>query len=108
MFASFVNFLRLIVNQRDLILSMAKRQVATQHVGSLLGFVWTFINPMVMIGVFWFVFSVGFRVQPVKDVPFVVWLTAGLAIWNLFAIRAVFHHLKLNPTAIFDYRKLLG
>jgi len=64
---------------------MAKRQVATQHIGSLLGFIWTFINPMVLIGVLWFVFSVGFKAHPVKDVPFVVWLTAGMAIWNLFA-----------------------
>jgi len=85
MLTSFIRFLRLIVSQRSLIVSMAKRQVATQHVGSLLGFIWTLIHPMVLIGVFWFVFSVGFKVQPVKDVPFVVWLTAGMAIWNLFA-----------------------
>ena len=41
---------------------MAKREVATQYVGSLLGFIWTFINPMVMIFVFWVIFSVGFMV----------------------------------------------
>jgi lipopolysaccharide transport system permease protein/teichoic acid transport system permease protein len=64
---------------------MAKRQLAAQYVGSLLGFLWTFINPMVLIGVFWFVFSVGFKAQPVQNVPFVVWLTAGMAVWNLFA-----------------------
>jgi lipopolysaccharide transport system permease protein/teichoic acid transport system permease protein len=44
-----------------------------------------FINPMVMIFVFWVVFSVGFRVQPKNDVPFVVWLTAGMAAWFVFA-----------------------
>ena len=64
---------------------MAKREVATQYVGSLLGFIWTFINPMVMIFVFWVVFSVGFRVQPANNVPFVVWLTAGMAAWFVFA-----------------------
>ncbi len=64
---------------------MARREVATQYVGSLLGFIWTFINPMVMIFVFWVVFSVGFRVQPKNDVPFVVWLTAGMAVWFVFA-----------------------
>ena len=85
MISSFIKFLRLIVNQKGLILSMAKRQVASQYVGSFLGFFWTFINPVVMVGVFWFVFSVGFKVQPVKDVPFVVWLTAGFAVWSLFA-----------------------
>ena len=40
---------------------------------------------MVMIFVFWVVFSVGFRVQPKNDVPFVVWLTAGMAAWFVFA-----------------------
>jgi lipopolysaccharide transport system permease protein/teichoic acid transport system permease protein len=64
---------------------MARREVANQYVGSLLGFIWTFINPIVMIIVFWVVFSVGFRVQPKNDVPFVVWLTAGMAVWFVFA-----------------------
>ncbi len=85
MFKSFFYFIRLIFLQRHLILSMAKREVATQYVGSLLGFTWTFINPLVMIVVFWVVFSVGFRVQPTNNVPFVVWLTSGMAPWFIFS-----------------------
>lgn len=85
MIKSFYYFLRLIFLQKHLIVSMAKREVATKYVGSLLGFIWTFINPIVMIIVFWIVFSVGFRVQPTKNVPFVVWLTAGMAVWFVFA-----------------------
>ncbi len=81
----FIFFLRLIILQRDLIFSMAKREVATQYVGSLLGFIWTFIHPAAMIFVFWVVFSIGFRVQPVNNVPFVVWLTAGMAAWFAFS-----------------------
>jgi len=38
-----------------------------------------------LIFVFWVVFSVGFRVQPTNNVPFVVWLTAGMAAWFVFA-----------------------
>ena len=64
---------------------MAKREVTNQYIGSLLGFIWTFINPVVMIFVFWVVFSIGFRVQPSNNVPFVVWLTAGMAAWFVFA-----------------------
>jgi len=82
---SFFSFIRLIFTQRDLIVSMAKREVATQYVGSLLGFIWTFIHPMAMITVFWVVFSVGFKVQPASNVPFIVWLTAGMAAWFVFA-----------------------
>ena len=85
MIKRFLFFIRLIFSQKHLILSMAKREVATQYVGSLLGFIWTFINPMVMIFVFWVVFSVGFRVQPTNNVPFVVWLTAGMASWFVFS-----------------------
>ncbi len=85
MFIHLFDFLKLIVLKRSLIFSMTKRELATQYIGSLLGFVWTFVHPLVMITVFWFVFSVGFRSQPMNDVPFVVWLTAGMAPWFLFS-----------------------
>ncbi len=85
MIKRFYRFLHLIVYQRSLIATMAKREVATQYVGSFLGFIWTFINPLVLILVLWVVFSVGFRVKPLSDVPFVVWLTAGMAAWFVFA-----------------------
>lgn len=81
----FIEFLKLILTQRGLIVTMTKRELATQYVGSLLGFIWTFIHPLVMITVFWFVFSVGFRSQPMNNVPFVVWLTAGMAPWFMFS-----------------------
>ena len=82
---SFFTFIQLLVRQRYLIISLAKREVANRYVGSLLGFIWTIINPLITIFVFWVIFSVGFKVQPVKDVPFVVWLTAGMAAWFVFA-----------------------
>ena len=85
MLRSFYYFIRLIYLQKHMIFSMAKREVATQYVGSLLGFIWTFIHPMVLIFVFWVVFSVGFKVKPTNNVPFVVWLTAGMASWFVFS-----------------------
>jgi lipopolysaccharide transport system permease protein/teichoic acid transport system permease protein len=71
--------------QKPLIISLAKREIANLYVGSALGILWAFIQPLTMILVFWFIFSVGFRVQPSRDVPFVVWLTAGMAPWFYFA-----------------------
>ncbi len=85
MITSFINFLKLIFEKRGLIISMSKREITTQYVGSLLGFIWTFIHPLVMVLVFWFVFSVGFKSKPMGDIPFVVWLTAGMAPWFLFS-----------------------
>ena len=81
----FANFLLTLYQRRSLIAEMAKRDIATQHAGSLLGFFWTFVNPLVMIFILWLVFSVGFKAAPKGDVPFVIWLTAGMAMWNTFS-----------------------
>jgi lipopolysaccharide transport system permease protein len=80
----FAEFVALLYRRRSLIFEMAKRDIATQHVGSLLGFFWTFINPLIMIAILWFVFGFGFKSAPRGNVPFVIWLTAGMAIWNTF------------------------
>ncbi len=67
------------------ITTLAAREIRSQYIGSFLGFFWQFLNPMVLILVFWVVFSIGFRVQPTQGVPFIVWLTAGIAAWFAFA-----------------------
>lgn len=80
-----IQFFKQIFAQRDLIAIMAKRDLQARYAGSFLGWIWSFIQPFVMIFVFWFIFSVGFRVKPTNDVPFVVWLTAGMAAWFVFS-----------------------
>lgn len=64
---------------------MAKRDLKMRYAGSFLGILWAVIQPLVMILVFWFVFSVGFKVRPNNDVPFVVWFAAGLSAWSVFS-----------------------
>lgn len=65
--------------------TLALREIRQQYIGSTLGIVWQVITPLVLIAVFWVVFSVGFRVQPASGVPFAVWLTAGMAAWFVFS-----------------------
>lgn len=118
-FSGFTRFIKLVLHHRHLIVAMSKREVAAKYVGSFLGFAWTFIKPMVMICVFWFVFSVGFKSKPMGDIPFVVWLAAGLAPWFYFsevvqnatvAIVGNSHLVKktLFPTQILPVIKLLS
>ena len=82
---AFLDFLRLIGTRRYLIWELIKREVMAQYIGSRLGFVWTIINPLALILIFWFVFGFGLKAQPLNNVPFVVWLTAGMAVWFNFA-----------------------
>ena len=81
---SFLDFVLTLFRRRFLISEMALRDIASQHVASTLGFFWTLIHPAMTIVILWIVFDLGFRVVPTKGVPFVVWLTAGMAIWNTF------------------------
>ena len=56
--------------------------------GSYLGLLWVFIQPLVTITVLWFVFDVGFKARPVRDIPFILWLMAGMIPW-FFVSEAV-------------------
>jgi len=85
MVTELVCLIKFIFKQKQLILSMARREVEIQYAGSFLGLAWTFIHPLVMIFVFWFVFSVGFKAKPMNNVPFASWLTAGMMPWFLFS-----------------------
>ena len=52
-----------------------------KYVGSVLGSVWALVQPMITILLYYFVFQFGFRSQPVEDMPFILWLVAGLIPW---------------------------
>ena len=69
---------------RSLILDLARNDFKTRFAGSYLGIVWAFVQPVVTILVYWFVFQVGFRSGVKGDVPFVLWLAAGLVPWFFF------------------------
>ncbi|MCD7868735.1 MAG: ABC transporter permease [Clostridiales bacterium] len=69
---------------RQLILSLAKNDFKTKYAGSYLGIVWAFIQPVVTILVYWFVFSVGLKAGTAADYPFVLYLVCGIVPWFFF------------------------
>jgi lipopolysaccharide transport system permease protein/teichoic acid transport system permease protein len=77
----FFRFLQDIVKSRRLISALTKDDFRSRYLGSCLGFIWAFINPVLTILILWFVFEIGFKVRPVDDFPFILWLTAGMVPW---------------------------
>lgn len=71
-------------HNRGLILSLSKNDFKTKYAGSYLGIVWAFVQPVVTILVYWFVFSVGLRAGNVMDYPFVLYLISGIVPWFFF------------------------
>lgn len=57
----------------------------TKYAGSYLGVIWAFVQPVVTVLIYWFVFEVGFRSGSVHSVPFILWLVAGIVPWFFFA-----------------------
>ena len=70
---------------RNLIYNLAQNDFKTRYAGSYFGMFWAFVNPVITILVFWFVFQVGFRSSSVQGVPFILWLSCGLIPWFFFS-----------------------
>lgn len=82
------NFLLFFLNvwqSRQLLAQLVARDFKSRYLGSYLGLIWAFINPMVTILVFWFVFQVGFKSKPFGEYPFVLWLMTAFVPWFFFA-----------------------
>jgi lipopolysaccharide transport system permease protein len=74
---------------RILIKNLAVREVAGRYRGSFFGLVWSLFNPILMLGVYTFVFSVIFKARwpggSESKLEFALILFAGLTVFNLFA-----------------------
>ncbi|AYB41920.1 ABC transporter permease [Paenibacillus lautus] len=78
-------FISDIYKERSIVWELAKKDISLRYLGSSLGIFWAFANPILLILIYWFVFQVGFRSYPVGDVPFVLWLLAGITPWFFFS-----------------------
>lgn len=60
-----------------------------KYAGSFLGITWAFVQPLMTILIYWFIFQVGFHSDPVADYPFVLWLVSGIVPWFFINESAV-------------------
>jgi lipopolysaccharide transport system permease protein len=74
---------------RQLIIQLTKRDVLGRYRGSVMGLAWSFFNPLIMLAVYTFVFSVVFKARwgggGEDKINFAIILFAGLIVFGLFA-----------------------
>lgn len=81
-----ISLLKEIVKKRKLIWDLSKADFKKRFVGSYFGIVWMFVQPLVTVLIYFFIFQVGFKsVPPVPDVPYVVWLVPGIVPWFFYS-----------------------
>lgn len=77
----FLSFIMDIAHNRRLLWELTKKDFKTRYWGSFLGILWAFIQPVITVLIFWFVFQVGFKSMPVDNFPFILWLICGMFPW---------------------------
>jgi len=77
----FYRFLKHIVENKRLLVTLVKNDFKEQYLGSYFGIVWAFVQPLTFMLVIWFVFTYGFRSAPHGDTPYSLWLMSGMIPW---------------------------
>jgi ABC-2 type transport system permease protein len=75
--------LREIWLSRELLIYLVRTEIKVKYKNSVLGLVWSMVAPAMTLAIYFFVFSV---VLDNKMPNFVIYLFAGLLLWNLFSL----------------------
>lgn len=82
-----ITVLKEVLNNLNLIWTVARYNNKAALQGHYFGVVWEFLNPMIEIALNWFVFGTMRNRQPLifggEEVPFLVWMLIGIAAWRL-------------------------
>ncbi len=75
---------------RSLVYALVKREVIGRYRGSFMGLAWSFLNPLFMLAIYTFVFSVAFKARwgvggEESKVDFAIILFVGMIVHGLFA-----------------------
>jgi lipopolysaccharide transport system permease protein len=79
-----------LVRHRDLLRELVKRDFIGRYKGSMLGVVWSLFNPLLMLAIYTFVFSVAFKARwgghsDESKIAFAIVLFSGIIVHSFFA-----------------------
>ncbi len=78
-----------VMENRKLVGSLAKNDFKTKFAGSYLGTIWAFVQPVITVFIYWFVFEKAIgataRIRGELPLPYILWLVAGIVPWFFFS-----------------------
>jgi ABC-2 type transport system permease protein len=78
---SLLTRLRNLWNRRELLFSLIRSDIRIKYKNSALGIVWSMLTPSLFLAIYWLVFGEVLK----NGIPnFVVYLFAGMIVWNMF------------------------
>src|SRR5215210_3878553 len=85
MFSNLAN----LVSYRGLIQSLVTRELKARYRGSVLGFFWSFFNPLLLLLIYSFVFSIVIPNETRGVQPYAVFMFCGILPWTWFSASLV-------------------
>jgi lipopolysaccharide transport system permease protein len=82
MFAPIYHHIQDLIRYRSLVASLVTRELKARYRGSFLGFLWTFLNPLLLLGVYALVFNIYLRIRLEHYAGF---MFVGLLPWIWFS-----------------------
>lgn len=85
-----MSYVKEVLSSRELLANLTLREIRGQYKRTILGQLWSLVNPLASMLVYTIVFAFILRVQPAPGDPsgldiFALWLLCGLLPWNFFA-----------------------
>jgi len=77
--------LKNLIRYRGLIQSLVARELKARYRGSVLGFFWSFINPLLLLSIYTFVFTVVLPNPNTITKPYGLFMFCGILPWNWFS-----------------------
>lgn len=96
-----MNSLKIFWEHRELLRKMVEREIKARYKQSILGYFWVMLNPFFQMLVMTFVFGIIFKIKT-WDLPYPIFLYAGLLPWNFFAVS-----LSSATNSLVDYSSLI-
>lgn len=99
-------------NNKKMLNFLIKNDFKNKYAGSFFGVFWAFVQPVVIILLYWFVFQIAFGSGDEDGAPFVLWLMAGLVPWFFFseawmnATSSFIEYSYLVKKVVFDIKLL--
>lgn len=77
--------LQILFRNRKILWELSKNDCKSRFSSSILGVVWTILQPLINMLVIWLVFQVGFKTSDLEgNIPFIAWYMPAFLIWNYF------------------------
>ncbi|MFC7679255.1 ABC transporter permease [Paenibacillus sp. GCM10028914] len=89
-----VDNLKRLYEYKSLLINFTNKEIKLKYKNSILGFLWSFLNPLVMLGIYTFVFKYVIKIQ-IED--FELFLFSGLISWTF-----------LNSTIVMSSNSLIN